>query len=126
MATALYFLDSSQRCLLPVYKTYIIDVDIQFAAASHSTLVLGFGNSCKGKTAARDDNYVLHFNVLKNLEIDAVASSGVSGRKITSEAKFDRCAIFQAESERLFERCCFGFWTGLLILVFLRGLGKSR
>jgi hypothetical protein len=78
VATALYFLNRSQGCLLPIYKTHIIDIHIELAAPSHSTFVLRLSHGRQRKATTRDNNDVLHFNIFQDLEVNAVPSRGVS------------------------------------------------
>src|SRR5207302_7473275 len=99
--------------------TYIVNVYVQLAAASHSTFMLCLGNCCQSKTTTRNDDHVFYFDIFEHLEINPITRGRIRRRQISCEPKFNWSPILQAERKWLFERCSLGLVSRLLILCIL-------
>jgi len=93
MAVALHIFDRPQSHFFAGSKTYIVNVNVELARSSHSSLRLGFSYSCPSRSPERNHNDIVDLNVLKNFEINSFIDLSISGRNAAIYAELDRSRI---------------------------------
>src|SRR5467141_5212993 len=83
MAAAFHIFDRPQSHFLARSKTHIVNVDVQLACASHSSLRLGFSYRCPSHASTGNHNDIVDLNILKNFEIDGFIDLCIGGRNVS-------------------------------------------
>ena len=93
MAAALHIFDRPQSHFLARSKTHIVNVDVELACSSHSSLRLGLSYRCPSRSSTRNHNDIVDLNFLKNFEINSFIDLSISGRNVPIYAELDRSRI---------------------------------
>ena len=90
MAAALHIFDRPQSHFLARSKTHIVNVDVELACSSHSSLRLGLSYRRPRRTSTRNHNDIVDLHFLKNFEINSFIDLRISGRNVPIYAELDR------------------------------------
>src|SRR2546423_10522613 len=95
VSSALHLLNCAQSGLLAVQHFDVIDVDVEFAASSHSSLGLSFGDGCKGQPTLGNHERPVYADILQHLKVDSVADMSISGGNSTIDSQLHGSSVFQ-------------------------------
>ena len=90
VASALDLTDGAKGGLLVVDEADVVDIDVEFAAARHSSFGLGLGNGGVGESALGDDEDVADEHFLQHFKVDSVSDVRVSRRDRAINPEFHR------------------------------------
>jgi hypothetical protein len=117
VASALRFFYGAESGFLAVGEADVVDVDVEFTAASHATLGLGFGHRRECHPTFGDDEDVVEHDILEDFEVNGLSDGGVGGGDRAIGSNLDGGAVFESEA----------FWgLGLLGLWGVCGWGLGE
>src|SRR5258708_39963965 len=93
MAAALHIFDCPQSHFPARSETHIVNVDVELACSSHSSLSLVLSYRCPSRTSTGNHNNIVDLNFLKNFEINSFIDVCIGGRNVPIYTELDRSRV---------------------------------